>query len=582
MKQVRRESLASMDKDPTKTDDESAPESSGGSASAPAAPDAAAARAGFCQDCGRPLNEQTVRRVGGGVFCEPCLTARVVAGSPVGAAGTVPPSSSAPAAATVPGDEPRPALAAVLGFIPGVGAMYNGQFVKGIVHLAIFVMLTFVANNVSGLGWIFCWGWIFYMAFEAYHTAVARRDGLPLPNAFGFNDLGERMNLGRSWGGVTAAPSAPPAESATSPAGYPASAGYPAAAAGAAPPVSGWAAAGTPAAPPAAYTPAAPPAAYTPAAYAAANPIPANPTPMSTAPGWTGYVSPTAFAAANRVAPAPVPGLAPGAAGQPGAGAWGQPAYADTFTGAERGYAAGAGANSGAGPAAAGAQSFPPAGRRVPASALWLIGLGVLILFANLLPDWRLTDWWAPLFFAGLSVWVLVRRLRPRGRVLNAIRLPILLMALAVMLALHAANVALSGGVTAAVLLILLGALMLLERLVSAGGGRNGSAAAWPGAAGSGTTGSGTAGSGYAGPVASAAASAQTWSGDAGLKAATAPEPSGEAAFPARAEWGKREDGAAQDDPGGGTKGAAEAPSGGLQDGAEGRQGGPPEGQGSR
>ncbi len=40
------------------------------------------------------------------------------------------------------------------------------------------------------------------MAFEAYHTAVARRDGLPLPNAFGFNDIGERMGFGKSWGTV--------------------------------------------------------------------------------------------------------------------------------------------------------------------------------------------------------------------------------------------------------------------------------------------------------------------------------------------------------------------------------------------
>ena len=542
-----------MDRDPTKTEDESAPESSGGSASASAAPDAAAPRAGFCQDCGRPLTELTVRRVGGGVFCEPCLTARVVAGSPLGASRNVPPSSSA-SAATVPGDEPRPALAAVLGFIPGVGAMYNGQFVKGIVHLAIFVMLTFVANNVSGLGWIFCWGWIFYMAFEAYHTAVARRDGLPLPNAFGFNDLGERMNLGRNWGGVPAAPPAQAAQSATSPAGYPASA------AAATPPISGWAAEETPAAPP--------------AAYAAMNPTPVSTAPMSAAPGWTGYVSPSAFATPNRmVPPVPMPATPPGATGQPGAGGWRQPAYVETFTGAERGYAIGAGAGSAPGATAPGAQSFPPAGRRVPAGALWLIGLGALILLANLLPDWRLTDWWAPLFFAGLSVWVLVRRLRPRGRVLNAIRLPILLMALAVMLALHAANFAVSGGVTAAVLLILLGALMLLERLASAGRGMATSAPAWPGPAGPYS----------AGPDSWAPAPANSCSGDSGSSAAATPVPSasGGAAVPARAEWGKPEDRAAQDDLGG-TKGAAAAPSGEQEDTQPAEPSGTSEGQGWR
>lgn len=60
----------------------------------------------FCQDCGKPLTPETLRTVGAGVFCEPCLAARV--GVPVDATGTtVPP---------VPG-EPHPWLAALLGAI---------------------------------------------------------------------------------------------------------------------------------------------------------------------------------------------------------------------------------------------------------------------------------------------------------------------------------------------------------------------------------------------------------------------------------------------------------------------------------
>jgi hypothetical protein len=38
------------------------------------------------------------------------------------------------------------------------------------------------------------------MAIEAYHTAAARRDGLPLPNPFGLNDIGERLGFGKAWG----------------------------------------------------------------------------------------------------------------------------------------------------------------------------------------------------------------------------------------------------------------------------------------------------------------------------------------------------------------------------------------------
>jgi hypothetical protein len=37
--------------------------------------------------------------------------------------------------------------------------------------------------------------WIFYQVFDAAQTAKARRDGLPLPNPFGLNDLGSRLGM---------------------------------------------------------------------------------------------------------------------------------------------------------------------------------------------------------------------------------------------------------------------------------------------------------------------------------------------------------------------------------------------------
>ena len=94
-------------------------------------------------------------------------------------------------------DVPLPWLAALLGLIPGVGAMYNGQFAKGLAHLAIFAVLISLADHVDGIFGVFVAGWIFYQAFEAFHTARARRDGLPLPNAFGLNEVGDRLGFGR-------------------------------------------------------------------------------------------------------------------------------------------------------------------------------------------------------------------------------------------------------------------------------------------------------------------------------------------------------------------------------------------------
>ncbi len=43
------------------------------------------------------------------------------------------------------------------------------------------------------------------MAMEAHHTAKARRDGTPLPNPFGLNDIGERMGFGPDWNVASAA-----------------------------------------------------------------------------------------------------------------------------------------------------------------------------------------------------------------------------------------------------------------------------------------------------------------------------------------------------------------------------------------
>lgn len=180
-------------------------------------------RVGFCQDCGKPLSKETARTVGTGMFCEPCLQIRLAANqSPAGAAPTATGYGyTAPAAAAAPPNfagDVHPWIAGLLGFIPGVGAMYNGQFAKGIAHLVVFAVLVSLANHVSDVFGLFVAAWIFYMAFEAYHTARARRDGLPLPNAFGFNDIGEKMGFGKSW---PMSPSSPAVPRTPSPAAMP-------------------------------------------------------------------------------------------------------------------------------------------------------------------------------------------------------------------------------------------------------------------------------------------------------------------------------------------------------------------------
>ena len=75
-----------------------------------------------------------------------------------------------------------PGLALFLGLIPGVGAIYNGQYAKGILHAVIWGVLVSIADSraMHGIEPILVMtviAWVAYMAFEAYHTARRRRAG---------------------------------------------------------------------------------------------------------------------------------------------------------------------------------------------------------------------------------------------------------------------------------------------------------------------------------------------------------------------------------------------------------------------
>jgi TM2 domain-containing membrane protein YozV len=137
----------------------------------------------YCQSCGKALCADCICKAGGGqVFCQPCCAAWQSYQQPF----VAPPSGA-----------PNPAAAAVLGLIPGVGAMYNGQFFKGLIHVVIFAVLISISDHYAIFG-IFIAAWILYQSFEAFHTAKARRDGQPLPDPLGLNEVGSWLNLGGS------------------------------------------------------------------------------------------------------------------------------------------------------------------------------------------------------------------------------------------------------------------------------------------------------------------------------------------------------------------------------------------------
>ena len=141
----------------------------------------------YCQFCGKPLCVQCAHKINNIVGCESCFAARI--GATTGA-GPIPPGTQPPQS----GCCMQPWLAFCLGWIPGVGAMYNGQFAKALIHVLVFAFLVSLSDQHGFLG-ILVASWVFYQVFDAYQTAIARRDGLPLPNPLGLNDAAQWFGI---------------------------------------------------------------------------------------------------------------------------------------------------------------------------------------------------------------------------------------------------------------------------------------------------------------------------------------------------------------------------------------------------
>lgn len=141
---------------------------------------------GYCRSCGKALDETSVRNASGTIYCEehlPKMTTPppIAEASPYSAPFTAPYTAPPP----MPQSSVSPGLAFLLGFIPGVGAIYNGQYAKGFIHVIIFGLMISVLDNNAARGLeplvgLLLAGFIFYMPFEAYHTARKRQLGQPV------------------------------------------------------------------------------------------------------------------------------------------------------------------------------------------------------------------------------------------------------------------------------------------------------------------------------------------------------------------------------------------------------------------
>jgi hypothetical protein len=112
-----------------------------------------------CKACGKPLCSECAHKVKGKAYCQDCLV------------------EGAEWAATVkglrlPADAPR--RAAVCALIPGMGAVYNNEYLKAITYFAVFASLVMMGDKVNGVFGFGSFAFLVFTMFDAYRTAEAK------------------------------------------------------------------------------------------------------------------------------------------------------------------------------------------------------------------------------------------------------------------------------------------------------------------------------------------------------------------------------------------------------------------------
>ena len=136
--------------------------------------------AGYCRACGKALAQADVHQAQGALYCKEHAPQQSAPSSPYNAS-----PYTAPLPPPVSNNGVSPGLAFVLGFVPGVGVIYNGQYAKGLVHVAVVGILFSILNadipdRFEPLLILMLVAFWAYMPFEAFHTARNRQLGLPV------------------------------------------------------------------------------------------------------------------------------------------------------------------------------------------------------------------------------------------------------------------------------------------------------------------------------------------------------------------------------------------------------------------
>jgi hypothetical protein len=148
---------------------------------------------GYCRNCGKALCAVCVRPVHDVFYCEDCLA--TVLGHPQPTQATPqadfpPAATTAPAAHALVSDKKKynsPGVAFILGFFPGMGAVYNGEYNKALIHIVVFAAMIVGLSSDIGEGAsvalsLLLAGFIFYMVVDSVRTAKAKMTGQVSPD----------------------------------------------------------------------------------------------------------------------------------------------------------------------------------------------------------------------------------------------------------------------------------------------------------------------------------------------------------------------------------------------------------------
>lgn len=176
------------------------------------------APAAYCRECGTPLSHESeivvFEEAPHCAGCAAALQAPAAAESAPGEAVAVADGDAdgwqqravneeaynpRPYSEPINPDAPNPVLALLLGLIPGVGAVYNGQYAKAVVHVITLggllgaMISSYEGPQVTTVFLVVLM--FFYMPIEAFRTAQAMRNGEAVDEFSGFMKKGSTPSL---------------------------------------------------------------------------------------------------------------------------------------------------------------------------------------------------------------------------------------------------------------------------------------------------------------------------------------------------------------------------------------------------